>query len=263
MEGGSVAVRRFVFEFDNGSYLPINTYQLGLTTYIIADDSEGINIEDNSYYIYKNGKWNLSHNEIPTSYNDTTITNNGNYSIPANTITGINNVDVDVPSQEPTLISKSITANDTYNATDDGADGYSSVSVDVGAHMNKLEVSVPYQYSGSSYSLSIVRIYSSENGVYNNISTDSEIQSVILGNPLVKADITQMMGFTTVVFTVGNDFDGFYIDGEKITPTGDTIGSPSKYDTYIGTATDSGGITTGINITKLNSYQFPFTFNLT
>ena len=34
---------------------------------------------------------------------------------------------------EPTLIEKSITANDTYNASDDNADGYSSVSVNVPA----------------------------------------------------------------------------------------------------------------------------------
>jgi hypothetical protein len=40
-----------------------------------------------------------------------------------------NPVIVEVP--EPTLISKSITANGTYNASDDNADGYSSVSVDV------------------------------------------------------------------------------------------------------------------------------------
>lgn len=40
-----------------------------------------------------------------------------------------NPVSVDVP--EPTLISKSITANGTYNASSDNADGYSSVTVNV------------------------------------------------------------------------------------------------------------------------------------
>lgn len=136
VSGGAVVVRRFVFEFDNGSYLPINTYQLGLTTYIIADDSEGINIEDNSYYIYKNGKWNLSHNEIPISYNDTTITNNGIHSVSNNDIVGYNDVEVDVPSDAPTLIEKTITENGEYSAEDDGADGYSGVSVEVQSESN-------------------------------------------------------------------------------------------------------------------------------
>lgn len=123
VSGGAVAVRRFVFEFDNGSYLPINTYQLGLTTYIIADDSEGINIEDNSYYIYKNGKWNLSHNEIPTSYNDTTIINNGTHSVSNNDIVGYNDIDVNVESGGgtalgiPKLVSPTALADEFNNTT--------------------------------------------------------------------------------------------------------------------------------------------------
>lgn len=40
-------------------------------------------------------------------------------------------VEVTIEGVEPTLIEKEITANGTYNATDDGADGYSSVVVDV------------------------------------------------------------------------------------------------------------------------------------
>lgn len=46
-------------------------------------------------------------------------------------VTNYASVDVAVPSSSPTLITKNITANGTYNATDDNADGYSSVTVNV------------------------------------------------------------------------------------------------------------------------------------
>ena len=41
------------------------------------------------------------------------------------------NVGIAIPSEAPTLITKEITENGTYNASDEGADGYSSVSVNV------------------------------------------------------------------------------------------------------------------------------------
>ena len=46
-------------------------------------------------------------------------------------VTEYANVDVAVPSVSPTLITKSITQNGTYNASSDSADGYSSVTVNV------------------------------------------------------------------------------------------------------------------------------------
>lgn len=54
------------------------------------------------------------------------ITANGNYDVK-----DYANAEVNVPAPSPTLIEKSITANGTYNATDDGADGYSKVEVNV------------------------------------------------------------------------------------------------------------------------------------
>lgn len=59
----------------------------------------------------------------------------GTKSITANgtgiSVSGYSAVDVAVPSSSPTLITKSITANGTYDAEDDNADGYSSVTVNV------------------------------------------------------------------------------------------------------------------------------------
>ena len=46
-------------------------------------------------------------------------------------VVGYSTVSVAVPSSSPTLITKSITANGTYNASSDNADGYSSVEVNV------------------------------------------------------------------------------------------------------------------------------------
>lgn len=46
-------------------------------------------------------------------------------------VTNYASVDIAVPSVSPTLITKSITANGTYNASSDNADGYSSVTVNV------------------------------------------------------------------------------------------------------------------------------------
>lgn len=42
-----------------------------------------------------------------------------------------NSVDVQVPTPSPTLVTKNITTNGTYNASSDSADGYSSVTVNV------------------------------------------------------------------------------------------------------------------------------------
>ena len=56
-----------------------------------------------------------------------TVTENGTYT-PSSGTDGYNEVNVNV---QPTLAMKNITANGTYTASDDNADGYSSVSVNV------------------------------------------------------------------------------------------------------------------------------------
>ena len=57
-----------------------------------------------------------------------TINQNGNYSATDDEANGYSDVKVNV---QPTLTTKSITANGTYNASSDEADGYSSVNVSV------------------------------------------------------------------------------------------------------------------------------------
>ena len=74
------------------------------------------------------GKVNV--NPIPSEYIVPTgtkaITSNGTHAV-----TEYANVEVNVAGEEPNLVTKEITENGTYNASDDGADGYSSVTVNV------------------------------------------------------------------------------------------------------------------------------------
>lgn len=67
---------------------------------------------------------------IPSEY----IIPNGTKSITSNgthAVTEYASVDVSVSSEQPNLITKEITQNGTYNASDDNVDGYSSVTVNV------------------------------------------------------------------------------------------------------------------------------------
>lgn len=60
-----------------------------------------------------------------------TITSNDTYNAADDNADGYSKVTVNVPSAEPTLITKSIIQNGTYNASSDNADGYISVEVEV------------------------------------------------------------------------------------------------------------------------------------
>ena len=57
------------------------------------------------------------------------ITANGTYNASSDSADGYNPVTVNVPG--PTIVSKNITANGTYNASSDSADGYNPVTVNI------------------------------------------------------------------------------------------------------------------------------------
>lgn len=77
------------------------------------------------------------------------VTANGTYTASSDNADGYSSVTVDVPSDTPTLITKSISANGTYSASDDSADGYSSVSVDVHPTLVEKTVSNMGTYNAS------------------------------------------------------------------------------------------------------------------
>ena len=68
---------------------------------------------------------------IPTYAGASTVTQNGTLPTAGKYVES--DIEVSVPSQTPTLITKQITANGTYNAASDNADGYSQVTVSVAA----------------------------------------------------------------------------------------------------------------------------------
>lgn len=69
---------------------------------------------------------NIDNGTIATPTDTLDITDNG-----IKDVTNYASVNVNVPSEELTLGTKTITANGTYNASDDNLDGYSSVTVNV------------------------------------------------------------------------------------------------------------------------------------
>ena len=79
----------------------------------------------NSYSAGDEGKV-VSNGTLVAQTSRTVTTNNTTYDTTLN-----NSVTVDIAIPQPTLITKSITTNGTYNASSDSADGYSSVDVDV------------------------------------------------------------------------------------------------------------------------------------
>ena len=62
---GKFGIMKFDISFDSASHLPVDTYTLNMTTFIIANGSIAKNIQTNIYYEYNNGKWNKTTN-IPS-----------------------------------------------------------------------------------------------------------------------------------------------------------------------------------------------------
>ena len=159
---GKFGIMKFDISFDSASHLPVDTYTLNMTTFIIANGSIAKNIQTGIYYEYNNGKWNKTTN-IPSDTGNSTITTSGIHTITNNDI-GVNRINVDIPSApEPTLIDKTITANGEYNASDDSADGYSEVTVNVTSRgMPKLATPMAVASAVENYN---------EQYIYTNTST--------------------------------------------------------------------------------------------
>ena len=86
-------------------------------------------------------------------------------------VVGYSTVSVAVPAPSPTLITKSITANGTYNASSDNADGYSSVTVNVsggGGSSYSLVTSAEFTVNTSSTSWATVGTISAGSSVYTS-----------------------------------------------------------------------------------------------
>lgn len=128
-----------------------------------------------------------------------------------------------------TLIEKSITTNGTYNASNDNADGYSKVTVDVDSSFNNIQTII----INSDNEDERVAIRRSNNGVYN-IGNSQPLE--ILLDPVVKIDFVNEGAVGVYInFTPAENFDGIYKFGSKLNPTGDTItiGDGKLYKYYL------------------------------
>lgn len=96
-----IPVELFEFEIDSASSLPIRTYTINLSTYLIGENSTAYNIKTKSKYVYTNNAWTKIAGESEVTPNNNTITEDGTYSIPNNEYLGYTNVVVRT-SEEPT-----------------------------------------------------------------------------------------------------------------------------------------------------------------
>lgn len=132
-----------------------------------------------------------------------------------------------------TLIDKTITANRTYNATDDGADGYSKVVVDVQPsslfYIGRSEGEWPLGSNSRAFLYYTVDTGFREISISRNAVTGStllrNLTYVITDSPTKKFTTYTYGPGLTIYFTPSDDFAGFYNidDNSEIVPSGDTV----------------------------------------
>ena len=122
------------------------------------------------------------------------------------------------------LITKTITENDTYNASDDGADGYSKVNVNVvGANFNKLKAKVFIDNLGTGAIRSMTLVMPDANNSYSLLFGPDGDPMPTLALPATSIEVNGPNG--EFLFTPNEDFSGFtYKDPRaKIILKGDYI----------------------------------------
>lgn len=117
------------------------------------------------------------------------------------------------------LITKTVTENKTYKASDDGASGYSSVTVNVESGFTTM---ITYSMDYDTDSAIPVGFYRSADGNYQPPTGIGDPLRMTLLDPVIKV-IAAAPGMA-ITFTPDENFDGFYsTNGNKITYTGDTV----------------------------------------
>lgn len=101
-----------------------------------------------------------------------------------------------------TLIDKTITANGTYNASDEGVDGYKKVVVDVdnSAHFSKIRCAI----SNGSTEVTPFYLYTSSDGEYDVYLQASTYEEAFLASPLTRVTYHDT---SSIIFTPSNNFD--------------------------------------------------------
>ena len=128
---------------DNGALVSQTSANINTNgTHTTTTNNEVVVAVPNTYTAGDEGKVVSSGALVAQTAYPSTITVNDTYDT-----TNYNSITVDVPAPSPTLLTKNITINGTYNAVDDSADGYDSVSVNV---IQKMNACIPLGTSSSS-----------------------------------------------------------------------------------------------------------------
>lgn len=130
-----------------------------------------------------------------------------------------------------TLIDKTITANDTYNASDDGADGYSKVVVDVATSINSIQCSSfgRYDVATSSWTSFARTVLKKPNAgvieLINKWGVADDVQILFSTEPINQIIIpSSFSAFVNLTFTPSSNFTGFSsAEGLDINMYGDEI----------------------------------------
>lgn len=112
------------------------------------------------------------------------------------------------------LTTKTITENNTYNASDDGASGYSSVTVNV---ENQMQYAVYSAYYG------VYGLFRSANGEYDlrTTSVSQRLSYCVLCDPAVAIEVNNSIT-NGYYFTPGESFV-VTLNGTPVTLSGDTV----------------------------------------
>lgn len=143
---------------------------------------------------------------------------------------------------EPTLITKSITANDTYNASSDGADGYSSVTVNV-----EQGLIIPDGYSYyNGYLLPTLPTVENYDYIWIRMNNVTNEFNAIYGVSSWYATSGSSLGSWTLTFNNQSSLLSRQYDCPQTNPTAWTEGTPSANN--YGTGSDRKPIWTNEDI---------------
>lgn len=149
-----------------------------------------------------------------------------------------------------TLITKSITENGTYNASDDSADGYSSVTVAIPSRIitgtftgttagAAVDINIPY--NGSGYPIAIL-VYPSVGGYKSSSPLFTTVQkSAIVSFAMVKSDISLTPNYSN---SGANDYGTTFTiyknsDSDATSTTSNRVNTESVYRSQPASATHS------------------------
>lgn len=142
------------------------------------------------------------------------------------------------------LVTKTITENKTYKASDDNATGYSSVTVEVEqASFTSVLTCIPeINTTNQNLEARWYKLINNDSSTINiteeTVSSEVATEYYTVLNPLKKGTCLFSHAFGIVAFTPAEDFDGLYNSkGNKYTFTGDEVTAGDGY-CYVASITE-------------------------